>query len=101
LRHCNGLQTPNRHCAEAREGRSEVKTRSQDTDLVVLVAVARKGDQLLRKEKDEASPPICFWWDSLDAFIPRFAGVWRFFYFQTARWSLKPKPSRDFFRGTN
>ena len=29
--------------------------------------------QLLREEKDEASLLICFWQDSLDAFIPRFA----------------------------
>jgi hypothetical protein len=35
--------------------------------------------QLLRKEKDEASPTIRCRQDSLNAFIPRFAGVWRFF----------------------
>src|ERR1017187_7360964 len=34
------------------------------------------------KEKDEASLANCFRQDSLDAFILRFAGVWRFFYFQ-------------------
>jgi len=31
--------------------------------------------QLLRQEKDEASLAICFRQGSLDAFIPRFAGV--------------------------
>jgi len=30
--------------------------------------------------------------DSLDAFIPRFAGVWRFFYFQASRWSPNCTP---------
>jgi hypothetical protein len=32
-------------------------------------------NQLLRQEKDEASLSICFRQGSLDAFIPRFAGV--------------------------
>jgi hypothetical protein len=36
-------------------------------------------DQLLRKEKDEASPTNDFRQDSLNAFIPRFAGVGGFF----------------------
>jgi hypothetical protein len=31
------------------------------------------------KEKDEASLSNCFRQDSLNAFILRFAGVWRFF----------------------
>ncbi len=38
-------------------------------------------------EKDEASLMNHFHQDSLDAFIPRFAGVWRFFIFQAPRWS--------------
>jgi len=33
------------------------------------------------KEKDEASLANCFRQDPLDAFILRFAGVWRFFHF--------------------
>jgi hypothetical protein len=45
----------------------------------VLVAAGVFSGQLLRKEKDEASPTDCFRQDSLNAFIPRFAGVWRFF----------------------
>jgi hypothetical protein len=55
--------------------------------------------QLLRKEKDEASPTDCFRQDSLNAFIPRFAGVWRFFYFQKSSGSAlvsQPKPFREF-----
>jgi hypothetical protein len=60
--------------------RNEVGGRSQDTGLIALVVEAIR--QLLRKEKDEASPTDCFRQDSLNAFIPRFAGVWRFFYFQ-------------------
>jgi hypothetical protein len=40
-------------------------------------------DHFSVKEKDEASLPDGFRQDSLDAFILRFAGVWRFFYFQT------------------
>jgi hypothetical protein len=42
-------------------------------------------------EKDEASLMDRFHQDSLDAFIPRFAGVWRFFYFQASRWSRNCK----------
>jgi hypothetical protein len=49
--------------------------------LIVLVAAGACSGQLLRKEKDEASPPTQCRQDSLNAFIPRFAGVWRFFYF--------------------
>jgi hypothetical protein len=37
-------------------------------------------DQLLRKEKDEASPTICFRQDSLNAFIPRLAEVKAFLF---------------------
>jgi hypothetical protein len=49
--------------------------------LIVLVRPERLG-ALLRKEKDGASRLNHFQADSLNAFIPRFAGVWRFFYFQ-------------------
>jgi hypothetical protein len=45
----------------------------------VLVAAGVFSGQLLRKEKDEASPTICCRQDSLNAFIPRFAGVEGFF----------------------
>jgi hypothetical protein len=45
----------------------------------VLVAVEGNFGQLLRKEKDEASPTICCRQDSLNAFIPRFAGIGGFF----------------------
>lgn len=48
--------------------------RSQDIRLTALVRLPREGRALLRKEKDEASLPICFRQDSLNAFIPRFAG---------------------------
>jgi hypothetical protein len=43
----------------------------------VLVVEAIR--QLLRQEKDEASPTDCFRRDSQDAFIPRFAGIEGFF----------------------
>jgi hypothetical protein len=46
-------------------------------------------------EKDEASLMNRFHQDSLDAFIPRFAGVWRFFYLQASRWSPNRKPFRE------
>ncbi len=49
--------------------------------MTALVRLER-FEALLRKEKDGASPPISFRRDSLNAFIPRFAGVWRLFYFQ-------------------
>jgi hypothetical protein len=42
-------------------------------------------------EKDEASLMNRLHQDSLDAFIPRFAGVWRFFYLQASRWSRNRK----------
>lgn len=42
--------------------------------LTALVRSSRRGRALLRKEKDEASLPNCFQQDSLNAFIPRFAG---------------------------
>jgi hypothetical protein len=67
--------------------------------LIVLVAAGVFPGQLLRKEKDEASPAICCRQDSLNAFIRRFAGVWRFFYFQNLPaplWSLNQKPFREF-----
>lgn len=55
-----------------REGGNEVQVRSQDTGLAVLVRPV--AGALLRKEKDEASRANCFLADSLNAFIPRFAG---------------------------
>jgi hypothetical protein len=47
--------------------------RSQDIRLTALVRRPRQGRALLRQEKDEASRPICFRLDPLNAFIPRFA----------------------------
>ena len=50
LRHCNGIQTPT--ATGPRLGRRERgQTRSQDTDLAVLVMVARVGSQLLRQRE--------------------------------------------------
>jgi hypothetical protein len=46
----------------------------------VLVAAGENSGQLLRKEKDEASPTNCFRQDSLNAFIPRFAGLKAFLF---------------------
>jgi len=78
LRHCIGLQAPNGHCSVCRRknGKAGVRfeIRSQDIRLIALVRLPREGWALLRKEKDEASLPICFRRDSLNAFIPRFAG---------------------------
>ena len=51
------------------------EVRSQDIRLTALVRLPREGWALLRKEKDEASLPICFRQDSLNAFILRFAGT--------------------------
>ena len=61
--------------------------------VVVVVAVVcdrRRSDRLLRKEKDEASLPDCFWQDSLNAFILRFAGGEGFIILELhfPRWSL-------------
>jgi hypothetical protein len=49
----------------------------------VLVWFRKRGINFSVKEKDEASLSNGFRQDSLDAFILRFAGVWRFFYFQS------------------
>jgi hypothetical protein len=57
--------------------------------------------QLLRKEKDEASLMNCFHQDSLDAFIPRLAGVWRFFIFRLCAGLSIVNPFRDLFAGQN
>jgi hypothetical protein len=45
------------------------------------------------KEKDGASLSNCFRQDSLNAFILRFAGVWRFFVVEQA---FQPAGSGDF-----
>ena len=71
--------------------------------MTALVSLER-FETLLRKEKDGASPPICFQRDSLNAFIPRFAGVWRFFYFQKSSgpalvFPIKPVRVNYFSRG--
>lgn len=58
LRHCNGIQSPN---ATSDAGKAGVRfeARSQDTGLFALVRPARAG-LFSDKEKDEASPAICF-----------------------------------------
>src|ERR1700722_12629059 len=93
LRHCNGLQTPIA-TGIRREGGSEVKPEVRIS--VCLCSSRSKGcwrvlrvlwlschqpstishqpiAQLLRQEKDEASPPDCFRRGSSNAFIPRLA----------------------------
>jgi hypothetical protein len=50
--------------------------------VVASVCDRRRKNQLLRKEKDEASLPDCFRQDSLNAFILRFAGGEGFFIFR-------------------
>ena len=77
-----GYKLPQATVRRGREGGSEVQAPSQDIGLTALVVVVvaavcdrRRKDQLLRQEKDEASLLICFQQNSLDAFIPRIAGV--------------------------
>jgi hypothetical protein len=67
--------------------------------LVVAEENEKVFSRLLRQEKDEASLPIGFRRGSLNAFILRFAGVWRFFIFRrppenlpAPRWSLNRQP---------
>ena len=90
----------------SREGGSEVKAWSQDTGLNALVEVPQR-DQLLRKEKDEASlDRVC---DSGFPWMPSFsdfAGCEGFFicgtdYLPTPLWSLNQKPSAEFVQRTN
>jgi len=61
--------------------------------LAVLVTVVkakiRCGGQLLRKEKDEASPHVCAWWGSLNAFILDLPGVKAFCFLPRAGLRLK------------
>ncbi len=50
--------------------------------IVAMVWDRRAVADFSVKEKDEASLSNCFRQDSLNAFILRFAGVWRFFIFE-------------------
>jgi hypothetical protein len=72
--------------------------------LIALVSLERFG-ALLRKEKDGASRPNHFWADSSNAFIPRFAGVWRFFIFKSSSsalvFQIKTVRVNHFSRGQN
>jgi hypothetical protein len=55
---------------------ARLETRSQETDLIVLVtaiAPPRRGVRLLRNEKDETSPARGSGANSSNAFIPRLA----------------------------
>jgi hypothetical protein len=61
--------------------------------LAALVWSRKCGINFSVKEKDGASLSNCFRQDSLDAFILRFAGVWRFFYVAQA---FQPAGSGDF-----
>ena len=70
--------------------------------MIALVGSERIG-ALLRKEKDEASRPNCFWLDSLNAFIPRFAKSGGFLFSKIFRLRAGlsiAKPFREFFHGT-
>lgn len=60
--------------------------------MTALVSLERFG-ALLRKEKDGASRPNHFWADSLNAFIPRFAGVEGIFCFHPHP-RPRPRPHR-------
>ncbi len=61
---------------------------SRSTKQVGPVAWPRFAGHFSVKEKDEASLSRGCAEDSLNTFILRFAGVWRFFHFQALRWSL-------------
>ena len=102
LRHCNGLQTPiaTVHTDGKAGARSSPESgyRFGCARLVVVASVCdrRIQRQLLRQEKDEASPPNCFRRDSLNAFIRRFDGSEGFFIFVAAvcdRRHLKNNPA--------
>jgi hypothetical protein len=45
-----------------------------------IIINRQRTSQLLRQEKDEASPPNCFRRDSLNAFIRRFDGSEGFYF---------------------
>jgi hypothetical protein len=61
-------------------GESEVQSRKPKVNSLWTLDFRHwTFQQLLRKEKDEASPTIRFRQDSLNAFIPRFAGDEGFF----------------------
>src|SRR5882672_4816368 len=82
LRHCNGLQTPTGHCPalnkRRREGGSEV-TSEVRISVWLCSSWLPKRSQLLRQEKDEASPFRVCETGFLNAFILRFAGDEGFF----------------------
>jgi hypothetical protein len=60
---------------KSREGGSEIRNPKSGYRFDCARRDSAMQDQLLRQEKDEASLMICFHQDSLNAFIPRFAGV--------------------------
>jgi hypothetical protein len=74
LRHCDGLQIPK--ATGLQTGKAGTRF---EPEVRIPVWFARHGpalrDQLLRQEKDEASPAVSARRDSLSAFILRFAGV--------------------------
>ncbi len=104
LRHCNGLQTPiaTVHTDGKAGARSSPESgyRFGCARLVVVASVCdrRLHDQLLRQEKDEASPPDCFRRDSLNAFIRRFDGSEGVFVFRNRP---RPRPRPRFYIETN
>ncbi len=88
LRHCNGLQTPRATDPAGGIGKAGARSqaRSQDTGLAVLVPVVDVGQRAMccrncsrptSPSKRRMRPALCVsaQWDSLNAFILRFAGV--------------------------
>ena len=65
------------------EGGSEVQAPSQDIGLAVLVAVPLSGTNFSVKRRMRPARLACARRDSLNAFILRFAGVWRLFVFRS------------------
>ena len=98
LRHCNGIQPLNAtDHASARSGRREEdsKPESQDTGLVALVCSA-SAERFSDKEKDEASPVICF---DRSSWMPSFPALWTggFFMPTGLNWSLNQPTFARFF----
>jgi hypothetical protein len=81
LRHCNGYNFQCHRCKSGR--RNEVRCRSQDTGLIALVGPALGA--LLRKEKDEASPPKPFLGGSSNFLHSSFAKSGGFLFSKTFR----------------
>ena len=81
---------------KSREGGSEIRNPKSGYRFDCARRDSAMQDQLLRQEKDEASPVNCLRRGSLNAFIPRFAEKEGFFVprnLPSPHWSLNHPPS--------